>query len=442
MFTKYMLEIDKGENTLLINSLTGAMDLIDSNTLDMIKAGQKNDTYYELKMRGYFVEDEDDMIKKVVRNYNNHVSNFTNCLNLLLCLTYSCNLRCTYCFQKHTIHQENDVMDISQIEKAVNDVENQILKMFHKKEYVVSLFGGEPLQVKTFSIVEKVLMMARHKGIFINIITNGVELDYFIELLEKYKSNISVQVTLDGIKRIHNKNRPGNGFDNSYDLISDNISKALRKNLPVILRVNTTVESSKFLDEFIDGENIQEWMSYKDFRLEIAPVTNHFNEKSNQKIYQESYILDSIIKNSKVVDLLGKKIFFTADMFRITGHFICQLDERLKFKINPTIRYCEATYLSTYAVGPDGYVYLCTDAIGREDLSAGKYYPKLQLNKQYIEQLRNRNVFEMEKCKDCNIATFCGGGCPTAALKEYNNAAMNYCGNAKEVVEDFFNRLI
>lgn len=441
MFTKYMLEIDKGKNTLLVNTLTGALDLIDTSALNLIKAGQKNDTYYELKRRGYLEVDESNLIKKVLINHNNRVSNFTNRINLLLCLTYSCNLRCTYCFQQHSIHKKNDIMDLKQIEKAVYDVEHQILKMFQKKEFVISLFGGEPLQKKTFLIVNEVLKMAQRKGIFVNIITNGVELDQFIDTLVAYKSNISIQVTLDGIKRIHNKTRPGYEFKNSYDVITTNISKALKSSLPIIVRVNTTIESSKFLDEFIDGENVKEWISYNNFKLEIAPVTNHFNEKSNDKIYQESYILDAIIKNSKIIELLGEKISFTADMFRITGHLTCQLDDRFKYKISPTIRYCEATYLSTYAVGPDGYVYLCTDTIGRTELAAGKYYPKLELNKEYINQLKNRNVFEMEKCRDCSIATFCGGGCPTAALKEHHNAALNYCGNAKEVVTDFFDRI-
>lgn len=441
MFTKYMLEIIKGENTLLVNSLTGALDQISTESLEKIKAGQKNDTYYKLKERGYLAEDEEKIIKNVVQRYNNRVSNFTNRLNLLLCLTYSCNLRCTYCFQHHSIHGEKDVMDIKQIEKAIDDVQSQILKEFDKKEFVISLFGGEPLQEKTFIIVEKILKLAQQKNKFVNIITNGVELDRFINMLQEYRNNISIQVTLDGIKEIHNKNRPGDGFDNSYDIISSNISKALSCNLPIILRVNTTIESSRYLDEFLEGENVRGWMCYNNFKLEIAPVTNHFNEKSNREIYQESYILDSIVKNSKVVGLLGEKISFTADMFRITGHLRCQLDERIKSKINPTLRYCEATYLSTYAVGPDGNVYLCTDAIGREELAAGKYYPELHLNKEYINQLRHRNVFEMEKCKSCNIATFCGGGCPTAALKEYHDAGMNYCGNAKEVVTDFIDRL-
>ena len=76
----------------------------------------------------------------------------------------------------------------------------------------------------------------------------------------------------------------------------------MAKGLPIITRVNTTIESSKFLDEFIHECYANNWMAYSNFKLEIAPVTNHFNEKSGRKIYQESYVLDSIIKNSKVIE--------------------------------------------------------------------------------------------------------------------------------------------
>ena len=124
-------------------------------------------------------------------------------------------------------------------------------------------------------------------------------------------------------------------------------------------------------------------------------------------------------------------------MFRITGYLRCQLDSRLKYNVCPSIKYCEATQLTTFAVGPDNYVYLCTDTIGKQEYAAGTYYPELLLNEEYISALSKRNIFVMDKCKDCKIATFCGGGCPAAALKGQGNIKQGFCGNAKEVVAKF-----
>ena len=45
MFTKHMLEVCKGESTLLVNSLTGAMDEINTDELNKIKTGERNSTY-------------------------------------------------------------------------------------------------------------------------------------------------------------------------------------------------------------------------------------------------------------------------------------------------------------------------------------------------------------------------------------------------------------
>lgn len=159
MFTKHMLEVCKGESTLLVNSLTGAMDEINTDELNKIKTGERNSTYDLLKRRGYLEEDQTQIKEKVIQYCQKCVSNFTNRLNLLLCLTYSCNLRCTYCFQQHSIHSKKEVMDVKQIEKAISDVETKILKKFNKDEYVISLFGGEPLQTKTYDVVEKVLIL-------------------------------------------------------------------------------------------------------------------------------------------------------------------------------------------------------------------------------------------------------------------------------------------
>lgn len=441
MLTKYLLEVNKEDNTLLVNSLTGAVDWVNSNELEKVKKGEKTSLFYKLKARGYMLDDEADLLDKVTKYYEHKTYNFTKRLNVLLCLTYSCNLRCVYCFQKQAIHTETKVISIEQVVKALEDVERHILSKFDKQEYVISLFGGEPLQEKTYEIVENVLHLASQKNIFVNVITNGVELDRFITLLSIYRNNLSVQVTLDGVKDIHNKNRPGFGFSNSYDRIVNNITHTIDKGIPVVVRVNTTVESSQYLDNFFNDLEDLGWLQKGNIRVDIAPVTNHFNEQNHKDIYQESNVLQAILKNSNVVKYLGDKVTFTADMFRITGYLRCLFNEKLHFNINPTMRYCEATYLSTYAVGPDSNVYLCTDAIGRENLAAGKYYPQLQLNDEYIEQLKQRSVFSMEKCKDCNIAFFCGGGCPTAALKEYHDAQKGYCGNAKELMADFLEQI-
>lgn len=437
MFTKYMLEVKKGNNSLLINTLTGAIDVVDNSSIDKVRQGEKSELYYKLKRRGYFKNDEEKKIINLLNKYNGKVSTFTNTINLMLCLTYSCNLRCTYCFEKHEIHNKEGIMSLKQIEKAISDVEHIILKKFNKRQFVISLFGGEPLQEKTYYLVKRVLQMASYKGVFVNIITNGVELARFVDLFYEYRNIISIQITLDGIKDIHNKNRPGYGFEDSYSIIARNISVALDMELPIIVRINTSLETSKYLNDFFKSKDFTEWCSYPNFKAEIAPVTNHFAENIKMKIYQESNVLDSIVENTEIFEYLGKKVFFTADMFRITGYLRCQLDPRFQYNISPTIKFCEATQLTTYAVGPDNYVYLCTDTIGKKEYAAGKYYPQLILKEEYISKLKNRNVFTMEKCRDCEIATFCGGGCPAAALKKYNDIEHGFCGNAKELVEEF-----
>ena len=78
MFTKHMLEVCKGESTLLVNSLTGAMDEINTDELNKIKTGERNSTYDLLKRRGYLEEDQTQIKEKVIQYCQKCVSNFTN----------------------------------------------------------------------------------------------------------------------------------------------------------------------------------------------------------------------------------------------------------------------------------------------------------------------------------------------------------------------------
>ena len=65
-------------------------------------------------------------------------------MNLVLCLTEQCNLRCTYCYYKETQADRKTVMDDATLEQAIRiGLERTI---FFKQQYLnITFFGGEPL---------------------------------------------------------------------------------------------------------------------------------------------------------------------------------------------------------------------------------------------------------------------------------------------------------
>ena len=65
-------------------------------------------------------------------------------MNLILCLTEQCNLRCTYCYYKDTQAARHAVMDNATLEQAIR-VGLERTHAFGQNLLIVSFFGGEPL---------------------------------------------------------------------------------------------------------------------------------------------------------------------------------------------------------------------------------------------------------------------------------------------------------
>ena len=65
-------------------------------------------------------------------------------MNLVLCLTEQCNLRCKYCYYKESQADRKTVMDDATLEQAIRiGLERTI---FFKQQFMnITFFGGEPL---------------------------------------------------------------------------------------------------------------------------------------------------------------------------------------------------------------------------------------------------------------------------------------------------------
>ena len=109
IITKYLTTYTLDENnTLLINALSGALDIVNNEIRDnileikktnSIKNIKDNDLLNSLKDRGYiFNSEEDEMnaFKNQKAIYDRFLRNES--ISFVICPTMGCNLRCTYCF--------------------------------------------------------------------------------------------------------------------------------------------------------------------------------------------------------------------------------------------------------------------------------------------------------------------------------------------------------
>jgi uncharacterized protein len=136
---------------------------------------------------------------------------------LSLVVTRSCNLRCSYCYEKH-YQGKYQVMDL----KVAKEVINRYLCDEDGFEIVgIDFFGGEPLLAFNFikEVIEWTLSRQWPKRYHFSIGTNGTLLtDEMKNWFLKKKKCLTLSFSIDGNKKAHDLNR-----DNSYDLLAPHI---------------------------------------------------------------------------------------------------------------------------------------------------------------------------------------------------------------------------
>lgn len=144
-------------------------------------------------------------------------------------ISEDCNMACTYCFElegRRSKHMSKEVARKSVeflVDNALQSGENSFEVMF---------FGGEPLLKP--EIVEEVFehgveLAEKYNLEFrTSMVTNATLLDDNIErILRKYrdKTNLNVQLSVDGIKKIHDHYRITRAGEGTFDLIESKIEQ-------------------------------------------------------------------------------------------------------------------------------------------------------------------------------------------------------------------------
>ena len=167
-------------------------------------------------------------------------------MNLILCLTEQCNLRCSYCYYKETQGARHAVMDNATLEQAIRAGLERTLA-FGQKQLIVSFFGGEPLLRKdaivgAVGFAKALVADAMEQGRIGNnfrldfvINTNGTLFDdKFLDFCEREKFNIFL--SLDG---------PGHHHDIARRTINGTGSfKDIERNIPRLVKLGATALST------------------------------------------------------------------------------------------------------------------------------------------------------------------------------------------------------
>ena len=186
-----------------------------------------NTQYKEvIKYQAYPSLDYGEYIRQIYPDYFNALEDVKT---ITFQVTENCCLNCTYCYQVHGTDSEMTFEDVAPwLEKILND-EFEAISTKNTKAIIWEFIGGEPLMkidliIQISDYIFETMIKKHHPWLFfskISISSNG--LLYFNEkvqyFLEKYANLVSLGISLDGNKELHDKCRldlQGNG---SYDRV-------------------------------------------------------------------------------------------------------------------------------------------------------------------------------------------------------------------------------
>lgn len=415
---------DEENKYLLVHGYTGAIDIVDGNIWEELKNYSPNSALSPeatqlLQKRGYLTvknkeEEKDYVIRLAQVLYRKELMRQTD---FTWIITYNCNFRCPYCFEKRDVKDSNcNIAFTKEMVDRAYIAMTQIQPQFNRIRKTITLYGGEPLLAVNRDIVEYIVEKGHELGYRFVAVTNGYELDKFVDLLSVDKI-YKVQITIDGPKEFHNQRRIHYKDIETFDKIVDNILIALHQNIEVSVRMNTDNEN---IDKFLELENYFSQLGCLEnpkFNLYSASITdneeismseqkqlNFISGKSYIKIHKQQGTLNSCI-NYGIVDSIYRAII-----------------QQKAIALRST--FC-SSQVSGYVLDPFGKIYPCWEVVGKDDYLIGVYDSSIEWKNDNLYQWRF-NICQNEDCRQCPFALLCGGGCPYHRMQNNKSHCILY----------------
>ncbi len=320
--------------------------------------------------------------------------------SLYIVTTDECNYACKYCFVEGNM-PENYAPSMMSQETARRGIELFLeSKNEEAKSSEIVFYGGEPLLNKEIIRFSNELLDENVKNGRINklnkmIYTNGSLVSQDIANFF-HNSNISVGISIDGWKEIHDKMRVfkmgGGTFERTmagYDIM---------KRTGCEIGISCTVSMHN---------------------IEILPdVVEYFASKLDAKFMSLNPLFDipGVNKNPQVfLKKMSEKIIQAYDKAKSLGIYEDRVSKFIEPFVRGYIRTCDCAGCGRQIVlSPEGEIGVCHAFLGNKKYFCGSVYDKkTQPNKSEIfMEWSRRSPFNMPDCYKCKALSICGGGCP------------------------------
>ena len=335
--------------------------------------------------------------------------------SLCLMVAQDCNLRCKYCFGDGGAFGHRAIMSE---EVGLAAVDFIIKNSGLRKHCEIDFFGGEPLiNFRTVkAVTEYVRQREKDTGkIFkLTLTTNGILLDEKISAWLN-DNNISLVLSLDGRKEIHDAMRPDISGRGSYERVLKNFKRTVheRGGDNYYLRGTYTKRNLDFATDVLSLHDAGfDILSVEPVVLKDSPLALTLENLPRIKIEYDR-LTEAYLARKRA----GKGFFFF--------HFNVDLNNQpcLAKKLSG----CGAGH-EYFAVAENGDLYPCHQFVGRENYRLGNIFDGVAEDKRHwLKYFRESHILNKPKCRDCWAKFFCSGGC-------HANAEL-FNGNIREPYE-------
>lgn len=452
--------VPDSETYALLHGYLGHLELVPADIADFLLAqrGQEvdldrqtrdNPVVNRLIAREFLTDRTAAEEKEIVVGISGHMRKTSFSLNptsFMIVPTVTCNLRCPYCFQSHELHKGKgaygDLMTMSQLDAVFEAIDRfgapgaiyeaaTGLEVAERRDGVratshtpLTLFGGEPLCTETKDIIPHIIFRAQQRGMTLSAITNGVELDLFMDQLGPGKIE-SLQITLDGLMERHDRRRVGPGFKKTFDRIVANTTAALDKGIGISLRINIDQDNLSNIAE-LDGYFREiGWYEYDNFDPYAAAVDSLSPQTARKQVshldvYLETQSLrregkDYVASYEGVAESLVSKCFLKPDEYPFERGETCSAET------------------GQMIFDPLGDIYACWEDVGEPEKRIATYDSAgVRFDKKATEGWLHRFAGSIDQCSECPFALVHTSGCAAHAREENGTIHASACEGFQE----------
>lgn len=364
---------------------------------------------------------DENLLKEVKRKIKDSGFN-----NLFLIMTNQCNLACKYCFYQNSHRLKQNKMSFETAKKAVDLFVKNRTKNEKSLDWFsqITFYGGEPLL--NFECIEKItdyiqLLKNRNKlssktQLVIN--TNGTLItEKVLNWARKY--NVQIQISIDGNKDVHNKNRIFPNQKGSYEKTVQGLKKLVDSKIDILPLVTVTDDNLADLPNLIYDLCKKYQLKYYGMNLlidlGIDPIKT-YPETAAKQMVQACRKTKEMSVSDDSIDAIFQKI----KHFDIVKQS-CGISRKM-------------------TVFPDGKIFSCQAISDNKKALIGNVNTGLT-NIDNIQYWRNYSRFNNSKCLKCKYVALCGGGCVASAFfrhKRLGNIDEHYCRWIKYIMSNNF----